>query len=381
MNTMIRRVCVAVAAMAMCFGAAAKPPMAPMPVAAELPVELIENQNELAVDVSNTAGAIGMQFGLIGALIGAGIQNAQAKKAEERVVPLRDLLINYHFNERLEQGLRAKLASDGLSPHPDFNVMKTPWDAVDAQQARNAPPQALVLYPRYSIDSGFSQLTVQVTAQLVHRTLKPNGRIKSSYDFIRTYAYHFPMQSTGGPDPVQHWTQLGDAGLARVLDEGIAQATDMLVYDFSAQGRAEWTQPVDGSVTVRGITYRGRPLRHDNDWAWVRVGRKWAQSIQGYHPIDGIAATIAAVPSAGGAPAPVAVTAPAAPAPIASDAPVPVAPLAAAATAMPTSPATSESPASVAVPVVSAGAEDAGAARDPQPPVGASEAAASGHAD
>lgn len=291
---MIRRMSVAVAAMAMCFGVAAKPPMAPMPVAAELPVELIENQNELAVDVSNTASAVGGQFGLIGALIGAGIQNAQAKKAEERVVPLRDLLINYHFNERLEQGLRAKLASDGISRHPDVTAMKAPWESVDAQHALNAPPQAMVLHPRYSIDSGFSQITVQVSAQLVHRTLKSNGRIDSSNDFARTYAFHFPMQANGSPDPVQRWTRLGDAGLARVLDEGIAQTIDMLVYDFSTQGRAEWTQPVDGSVTVRGITYRGRPLRQDNDWAWVRTGRKWGQSIQGYHPIDGSAPPVVA---------------------------------------------------------------------------------------
>lgn len=291
---MIRRMSVAVAAMTVCFGVAAKPPMAPMPVAAELPVELIENQNELAVDVSETASLIGGQFGLIGALIGAGVQNAQAKKAEERVVPLRDLLISYHFNDRLEQGLRTKLASDGLSPHPELTVMKAPWESVDAQHALNAPPQALVLKPRYSIDSGFSQITVQVTAQLVHRTLKANGRIDSSNDFARTYAFHFPMHASGSPDPVQRWTQLGGAGLARVLDEGIAQTTDMLVYDFSAQGRAEWTQPVDGSVTVRGITYRGRPLRRDNDWAWVRTGRKWGQSIQGYRPIDGSAPPAAA---------------------------------------------------------------------------------------
>jgi hypothetical protein len=345
---MFRRMTVAVAAMVVCLGVSAKQPEAPMPVAADLPVELIQNQNELAVDVSSTAGAIGMQFGLIGALIGSGIQNAQAKKAEERVVPLRDLLIHYDFNARLEQALRAKLASEGLSPNPRITVLKTPWDAVDAHNAQDVPLQALVLSPRYSIDSGFTQLTVQVNAQLVQRTIKPNGRIKTAAQFNRTYAYHFPMQARDDAEPAQRWARMGGPALERMLDEGIAQTTDMLVYDFSAQGRAEWTQPTDGSVTVAGITYQGRPLRQEQDHAWVRIGKKWGQSLQGYHPVDGsVPAVVAATPAA---PAPVAAATGAVDA---SAAATPVAPVAGA----PATPAADAAPASVpaSVPAATAG--------------------------
>lgn len=317
---MFRRLSVAIVSMAMCFGVAAKEPSAPMPVAADLPVELVENQNELAVTVPDTAAAVGMQFGLIGALIGAGIQNSQAKHAEEAVVPLRDLLIHYNFNEHLEQALRAKLASEGISPRPTLSVMKTPWDAVDAEQAKTVPPLALVLIPRYSVDSNFSQLIVQVTAQVAQREVKSNGKVKSRYDFSRVYSYRFPMRDAAEGDktaPVQRWAHMGEAGLSQLLDEGIAQVTDMLVYDFSAQGRAEWSQPAKGEVVLGDETYDGKPIRQGEGWAWVRTGKKWAQSLQGYHPVDGsvpsaVAATTPAQPEAT-APAATPVAAPAAP--------------------------------------------------------------------
>ena len=79
---MIRRVCLAVVLAVLSVGVSAKQKPLPMPLAPALPVEVVLNQHELAVDVPNTAAAMGGQFGLLGALIGSGIQNAQVKNAE-----------------------------------------------------------------------------------------------------------------------------------------------------------------------------------------------------------------------------------------------------------------------------------------------------------
>lgn len=285
---MLRRLYLAVGMMAVCFCAAARQPaMPPMPVSAELQVELIENQNELGVDVSTTAMAVGMQFGLLGALIGSGIQNAQVKNAEARVVPLRDLLVEYRFNETLEQTLRARLASEGLSPNPRLTVLKTPWDAVDAARAKDVPLEALVLVPRYSMDSEFSQLSVQLNAQLVQRKIKPNGKIKTTIVSSRSYAYQFPMRMTAPEDLIQRWTSLGADRLGKYLDEGIEQLVDMLVYDFSAEGRKGWMASAGNKdfVRVKGIGFAGVEVRKGEDWAWARVGKKRFSHLQGYHPI------------------------------------------------------------------------------------------------
>ena len=285
---MLRRLCLAIGMMAVCFCVAARQPaMPPIPVSPELQVELIENQNELGVDVSSAAVAVGMQFGLLGALIGSGIQNAQVKNAEAKVVPLRNLLVEYRFNEKLEETLRARLASEGLSPNPHLTILKTPWDAVDAGHAKDVPLEALVLVPRYSMDSDFSQLSVQLNAQLVQRKIKPNGKIKTAMSFSRAYAFQFSMRKTAPENPVQRWTTLGSDQLGKYLDEGIEQLVDMLVYDFSAEGRKEWMASAGNKdfVRVKGIGFAGIEVRKGDDWAWARIGKKRLSRLQGYHPI------------------------------------------------------------------------------------------------
>lgn len=284
---MLNRLCLLLLALSLpnhCL--AAKPISVPMPVAQELPVEVIESQQEIAISVPETASAMGAQFGLIGALIGSAVQNSQVKKAEERIVPLRNLLVDYRFNQKLQEALQAKLASEGLSPHPVLTVMQTPLEALDAQQNAKLPPQALVLRPYYGVDSGFGQLTVRLNAELVDRTLKPNGKIKAVSRFNRAYAFQFPLQGGRSEDPVQDWLAFGAAGMAQLLDQGIAQATDMLVQDFSAEGRAAWELKTKGqSVAVGGNIYQGTPVRQGEGWAWVRNGKGRMQSLQGYRPL------------------------------------------------------------------------------------------------
>lgn len=276
--------------------AAAKAPQIPMPVADELPVELVLNQQELAVDVPATAQAVGMQFGLIGALIGAGIQNAQVKNAEEAVVPLRNLLVDYRFNEHLEAAVRAKLASEGLSPHPSIRVMQSPWDAATAQtDLASMPLQALVLSPRYSVDSDFNQLNVWLTAQLVDRTVKSNGKVKTRYNFSRTYQFHFPLTAAVTGEGVNRWVGLGADRVGSLLDQGIQQSVDMMVFDFSPEGRAQWTQKIKRqSATVAGQSYAGLAVKQSDNYVWVRNGNAFiVQTLQGYQPVVSVTATAA----------------------------------------------------------------------------------------
>lgn len=276
------------------MGVSARQAPLPMPLAPALPVDVVMNQHELAVDVPNTAAAVGGQFGLIGALIGAGIQNAQVKHAEERVVPFRNALLDYHFNERMEAALRAKLASNGLSPAPVIHVMPTSWDAVDSRQSAQAVPlHAMVIVPRYSVDSDVKMLSVTLNASIVDRVVKSNGRVKSRASFVRNYVFHFPLVGEGD-DNAKRWADMGAARLSAVLDQGIAQTTDMLVYDFSSEGRnAQWDKAFKHeNTTVKGMSYPGHALRQTTDWAWVRS----AQSIEGYQPV--IAAAPAPVTAA-----------------------------------------------------------------------------------
>jgi len=316
---MIRRIWLALGLAALCFNASAKPAPLPVPLAQDLPVEVVLNQHELAVSVPETAGAMGAQFGLIGALIGSAVQNAQVKKAEERVVPIRNALLDYRLNEHVEATLRAKLASEGLSPNPTIKIMATPWDAADAQQIKqDMPLHAMVITPRYAIDSGFGTLSVSLLTQLVDRTVKPNGKVKTKILFSRDYAFRFPLTGALSEDNPQRWAGMGAARLGALLDQGVNQATDMLVHDFSPAGRAEWGQKIKReSATVKGVTYPGRAVRQTDDWVWVRTGNAMViATLQGYQPVDPNAAPAASVDAAATASASAPAT-PAAPAPAA----------------------------------------------------------------
>jgi hypothetical protein len=294
---MLKRVFLAMGMALSCLCAAAKPVELPTPLAQDLPVELVFNQQELAVEVPQTASAVGMQFGLIGAIIGSAVQNSQTKKAEARVVPLRDLLVHYHFNQRLEAALRARLASDGLSPNPRLTVRETAWDEAQANE-KPASMQALVLAPRYAMTYDFQTLSVSLATSYVERTPKSNGKYKTKPLFTRVYRFDFPMAAAPaeGEDMVRRWSALGSDGLSRLLDQGMAQVADMLAYDFSPAGRSQWTQTGKGQFAeAAGQRYPGQAVRQGTGWVWVRQGKGMMQSLAGHEPLDATAlATLAA---------------------------------------------------------------------------------------
>jgi len=276
---------------------AAKPVLPATPIRTSQPAEIIFTQQELAVDVPDTANAVGMQFGLIGALVGSAISNAQVKNAEERVGVLRNALLDYPFNARMEAALRDKLAANGVLGDQGIQVLHATWDADSATVAGTAE-DALVLVPRYAILSNFEQLSVSLTLSHMQRTAKPGKKPRQKPLFARTYAFHFPLSNAAAGDPEQdaaRWLGFGRQPLEALLDTGIDQVTDMLVYDLSAEARAEAEQPIRGlEGTVGGQRFAGRVVREGDRWLWLRTGPGALRTLVGQHPVN--EAVIAVLP-------------------------------------------------------------------------------------
>lgn len=263
---------------------AAKPIVQPMPLGENLAVEIVLNQQEVGVDVSQT-NAMAAGGGLLGALIVAGVDNARTKNAEERIVPIRDLLIAYRFNDAFERELRAKLPSEGISTTPVFTVQNTSLGAIDAQNNRQAAARAFVLTPRYAFDNRFAQMTVRVNAQMVERQPKSNGKIKAVIGFNRSYTFQFVLPETSDEPEVnvKAWTAFGADALTAMLDEGVRQSVDMLVFDFSQEGRKQWeSYDRKASVRLAGRSYPGLTVREAPEWVWARAGKGWLQAMNGY---------------------------------------------------------------------------------------------------
>jgi hypothetical protein len=288
---MLGRICISLLMMCSAVSAhAAKPLPLPLPLGNRMPVEIVLTQQELAIDVPDTS-AMGSQFGLIGALISSSMDNAAAKKAEERIGSLRNALIAYPFNDRLEAAFRLKLASEGISSDPQISVMKTAWDAIDAQAKGQMPAYAMVITPRYAMDNAFSRMYVSLSVSVVDRTVGKKGKVKIKARTYRNYAFEFPIE-TGKPEQnMAVWQSIPSPALEAMLDEGIQQVADMLVYDFSAQGRNDWSLKTKKATSkLGGRSFAGLQLRDGDGWIWVRNGvcacPYFINSIGGYRLVD-----------------------------------------------------------------------------------------------
>lgn len=262
----------------------------PNPIAPALDVEIVLNQQEIAVDVASTAPVAG-QFGLIGALVGAAIDTANAKAAEKRVADIRNMLVDYNFNQSVEDAIKAAVATPGISPAPKVAVRKTAWDAVAEQgyPAGGQPQTVLRLIPRYTIASNFESITVSIQALYMERTVKDSGKIKESSIFSRNYSFELPLetrQNSGADEDADRWVAIGKDGLAALLNQGVKQVSDMLAYDFSSDGRALAMQASGGKKTeFKGKQYKGTVLRETADFIWVANGKSKARSIIGVQPV------------------------------------------------------------------------------------------------
>lgn len=265
----------------------------PDPVAENLPVEIVLDQQELAVSVPD-AGPATAQFGLLGALIGSAVNRTQVSNGERRVAEMRNLLIDYPFNTRMEQALRTRLAANGTSPR--ITVLGTRWNPADGLDAGTSQ-DAIILWPHYEIRNTFEQMSVGLALLVVHREIKANGKARETSRFSRKYVFNFPMEripGSGAEKDAQRWVGLGRDGLHALLDQGIEQVADMMAYDLSAEGRIEASKGVKReSTSLLGQSYPGRELRKGPGWLWVRTGKGWRQSLQGYRPLLGAQPVVA----------------------------------------------------------------------------------------
>lgn len=279
-------------------GVQAKSAVLPMPIAQRLPVDIVLPQEEIAVTVPpNPAGA----FGLVGALVGVAISQAQVANGEKRVAEIRNMLIDYPFNDRFEQTLRAKLPSPGISPDPVFTVRKRLWETLSAEQRGDFAADALVLTPSYALTNTFESMTVALSVGMVHRRVKPNGKPDVDVGFARNYSLRIPMDKIVGStadEDAKRWIGMGKPALHALLDRATQQVTDMLVYDLSAEGRAEAAKRVGAERTfLKGETYVGRRIRGEADWTWTRNNNGKYQSLIGYYPISGAPFAEASTPA------------------------------------------------------------------------------------
>lgn len=282
-SSMLRRLTFAALLMSIAFAALARQPeprLPPSPIAQQLLIEVVHGPNLPPLEVSPVPLAIWMQFGLVGSMVGQAIHDGDVNNAEAKIAPLRDMLADYDFYGRLEQALHARVASEGISPHPQFDSRNSSW-----QDAGVAEPEALILVPAFSMSPDLGELNVTMLAQWIKRV---RGRSELDVLLTRKYAYSFPMAMGKPAERSASWAALGRERLHGLMDEAAGQLVDMLVYDFSSEGRARWQAKIEKGAFARvnDVGFGGREIRRGPGWVWVQVqiGKEWPV-LRGHHPV------------------------------------------------------------------------------------------------
>lgn len=282
----------------------------PYPIEPALNVEVVLHQQELDVDVTKSqiaaaAGAFGLVGALVGATLDAAIDTASAQNAEKRVADIRNLLLDYNFNQAIEDSIKTAVTSPGISPAPVVIVRKTVWDSVAEQAAPLAEPKQTVLrlVPRYAVAGNFESMTVSMMAYYVQRTVKDSGKIKESVIFSRNYSFELPLdkiEGSGADEDADRWVAIGKDGLVALLNQGVKQIGEMLAYDFSIEGRNLSGNAKIGKTTqFKGKSYRGALVREEPEYIWVASGKSKARSITGVQPVtEAVTAALAATSEA-----------------------------------------------------------------------------------
>jgi hypothetical protein len=277
----------------------------PMPLADNLPVEVYFDQPELGVyyKASSASAKSVAGNGLVGSLVALGLQAKAERGGEAAVVPIRDRLIDYSFGKAFEPILRARIASEGLSPAPS-----TVWTRVSPstyEEVGLLPARALTLHPYYAVSEDFRQLTVILDAMVVDRMLLPKQKMKFEQPFHHRYQFIYTL-TEASPAEASTWAALPADMLASLLERAGQQVMDMMAYDFGGDGRAQWGVKIPKTeVTLGELSFKGREERRGDQWVWIRTKEDGLEVLSGHQPLtpELLASGAAASPAtAGGTP-------------------------------------------------------------------------------
>jgi hypothetical protein len=265
-----------------------------MPLADALPVEVYFDQPELGVYYSpaRTKAAAGSPLGMI---VVMGLQGKAERGTEESVSPVRDRLLDYSFKDGIAPLLRDRINAPGLSPAPQLTWARSA--GVSFADAARMPAQALVLMPYYAVDQDYRRLFVRLDARYVERTQKSSGALKVKDLVFHRYEFSYLLTDAQEAE-ARTWSDFGSAALQAMLERATAQVVDMLLHDFSAEGRAQWQADTRRqSVVLDGHELEGKEERRGERWLWVRGKTDDVHALQGYQVLTPAVLADLAAPS------------------------------------------------------------------------------------
>ncbi|MEZ5998651.1 MAG: hypothetical protein R3B98_08155 [Hyphomonas sp.] len=160
---------------------------------------LIVTSSEIETQIAGSNVSTAMGGGLLGAVIDAGVEQAQANKAAELIVPIRDKLLDFDFGAQLESDLETELAAAGIEGMADVSLVRAiEKDFKENRVGASKADAVLFLTSSYAVTFDFSALSVSASAEMypVNAALdaykeKPNSDARKTDSKDNIYRNHF----------------------------------------------------------------------------------------------------------------------------------------------------------------------------------------------
>jgi hypothetical protein len=239
-------------------------------------------QSEIYVFVpqSNVAAAGG--GGLLLALIDAGVDSVRTSKAETAVKPLRDALIDYSFDQSLQNSLKVSLAQDTWLHAGDGHVVREVTAAnLDSVLAGSKSDAVLFTTTDYQLSNDADQLTVTMIASLFPnsdalRAIKPAKDAKTKTALNNTlyhnrlvFQAYAPVLGVDRDHAITAWSANHGQAMRAVLDEAASKLASMLAADLN---RPEGDVDTGTGAEVKTNNVTGHVITKDADGGVVRYG-------------------------------------------------------------------------------------------------------------
>jgi hypothetical protein len=237
-------------------------------------------QSEIYVFVPSSQIAAAGGGGLLLALIDAGVDSVRTTKAEAAVKPLRDSLVDYSFDQSLQNDLKSSLARDGWMHAGEMRTVREVTGAnLDGVLAASKADAVLFATTDYRLSNDGNELTVTMTASLFAnsdalRAVKPakNSKMKTAlenslYHNTLTFQTDVPTPSADRDLAIAAWSANRGEAMRKALDMGASKLAAMLAADIQ---RPENDPGADETSDMTVDKMAGRVVGNDPDGVVLR---------------------------------------------------------------------------------------------------------------
>jgi hypothetical protein len=205
-------------------------------------VRIIVSQAEIQpnINISNVTAAAG--GGLLFALIDAGVNNARAKEAEKKIVPLREALVGYDFDPLAQHASTTTLTTLGWFDPKQVKLSKEETgDSLLAALDAAGTSQLMVLRYSYETNADFSAVVVSLDASIVNKAV-PAGKKSDARLAPKNLPYKQTMRSfvmlpdANPKDPaanVKAWAADNGKAARAAIDTGVERCQALLTRSLT----------------------------------------------------------------------------------------------------------------------------------------------------